>query len=85
MSKLLAHIDNSMHRVTDAIGTVTPGPDVDRCLLEQVKEKLSGLKLELFDVSRSILALSDDTTVQAEQSPRFRKAYLMHALALEDC
>ena len=45
---------------------MTSGPDVDCYLLEQLEEKLSGLKLELFDVSRSILALSHDTTVQAE-------------------
>ena len=38
---------------------------MDHCLLEQLEEKLSGLKLKPFDVSLSILALTEDTTVCA--------------------
>ena len=48
------------------------GPDMD-CLLEQLGEQLSGLKLELFDVSRSILALTENTTVQTEEETRISK------------
>ena len=46
---------------------------MDRCLAEQLKEQLNDLKLELFDVSRSILALTKDTTVQTEEENRISR------------
>ena len=49
---------------------VKSSPNMDRCLLEQLEEQLGGLKLELSDVSRSILALTEDTTVQTEEETR---------------
>ena len=37
--------------------SMAPGPELDRCLLKQYGEQISGHKLELFDISHSILAL----------------------------
>ena len=46
---------------------------MDRCLLQQLKEQLSGLKLELFEVCRSILCLTEDTTVQTNEETTISK------------
>ena len=46
---------------------------MDRCLVEQLEEQLDGLKAELFVVSRSILALTRDTTVQTEEENRISR------------
>ena len=46
---------------------------MDRCLAEQLKEQLNGLKLELFDITRSILALTEDITVQTEEENRISR------------
>ena len=73
IDKRLSHVDNGLARISDELRVVKPGPDMDRCLLEQLKEQLSGLKLELFDVSQSILALTENTTVQTEEETRISK------------
>ena len=64
INRLLAHIRNSLARIAYEMKDVKTGPDMDCCFLEQFEEQLSGLNLELFDVSQSILALNEDTTVQ---------------------
>ena len=62
MNKRLVHVGRSLAEIDSIIRPMTSGPDLDRCLLEQLEEQLNGLKLELFDISRSILALDIDTT-----------------------
>ena len=53
---------------------------MDHCLLEQLKEKLSGSKLELSGVSRSILALTKDITVQTEEETRISRGIFQACL-----
>lgn len=43
-----------MHSVKDEIDLLESGPDVDRCLLQQLKEKVSSLK-ETFQMQPEIL------------------------------
>ena len=47
----LAYVDNSLARISDELKDMKSSPDMDRCLLEQLAEQLSGLKLELVGVS----------------------------------
>ena len=73
IDKRLAHVDSGLARVVEEMKKLKPSPDMDRCLAEQLGEQLNGLKLELFDVSRSILALTEDTTVQTEEENRISR------------
>ena len=73
INKCLAHVDSGLARILDEMKKVKPDSDMDNCLVEQLKEQLSGLKLELFDVSRSILALTEDTTVRTEEETRLSR------------
>ena len=72
----MAHVDSGQARVVDEMKKLKPGPDMDHFLVEQLKEQLNGLRLELFDVSRSILAQTEDTTVQTEEENRISRAIL---------
>ena len=81
----MVHVDNSLARISDELKNMKSGPDMDCSLLEKLEEQLSGLKLELFDVSQSIIALTEDTTVQTDKEKGKPKAYLMHAFTSGGC
>ena len=68
LHKRLANIERSIQRVNARIEPITPGPDVDRYLLEQYEDQMSGLKLKLFDVSRSIVAMKDSADLLDEEA-----------------
>ena len=58
IDKRLSHVDSGLARILHEMKEVKSRPDMDRCLLEQLGKQLSGLKLELFDASQSILCTS---------------------------
>ena len=47
--------------------TAADGPAVDRCLLERYDEQTNGFKLELHDVSCSILSLDGGVSQTAQE------------------
>ena len=49
----------SLHKVNIKIGPIVPGPDINRCLLEQYNKQVSGFEMELLDVSCSIATIDD--------------------------
>ena len=63
LHKCLANIERSIRRVNVGIEPITPGPDVDHCLLEQYMDQISRVKLELFDVLQSIVAVKDSANL----------------------
>ena len=73
INRRLAHIDNRLERISDEQKDVKSGPGVECCFLKQLEEQLIGLKLELFDVSQNILALTEDTTVLTDKETRISK------------
>ena len=56
--------------IATVVMPMTSGPELDRCLLEQYGEQIGGHKLELFDVSRSILALDGENHELADSDSK---------------
>ena len=68
LHKCLANIERGIRRVNAGIKSITPGPNVDRCLLEKYDDQMGGLKLELFDVLRSIVAIKDSANLPDQEA-----------------
>ena len=62
LSRRLVLIETEMRDIANAVGAIGRGPELDRCLLEQHEEQISGLKSELTDISRDIATLDKDET-----------------------
>ena len=54
--------------VNTVIGPTVPGPGINHCLLEEYKAQVSGFKMELLDVSRSITTIEDARELPDEKS-----------------
>ena len=67
VDKRLSHINSGLVRILDEMKKVKSSPDMYHCLVEQLEEQLRGLKLKVSNVSQSILAPTEDTTVQSHQ------------------
>ena len=57
-----------MRKVNAVIRPMVPGPSIDHCLLEQYKDQISGFKMELIDISRSIATIEDAKELADEKS-----------------
>ena len=68
--KRLQHLECNLRKVSAEISTAADNPELDRFWIEQYDEQINGFKFELFDVSRSILSLDEDTPGLAEQESR---------------
>ena len=53
----LAHIDNDLGKVGGVLDSMVAGTGVELSLLGVYKERINGLKMELFHASQTILAL----------------------------
>ena len=50
----------SLRPVKEAVELIAPGPGLNNCLLQQFKECISGIKVELEDIAQATLSLKDD-------------------------
>ena len=69
------HLEGNLRNVSEA--------EVHRCLFEQYDEQLSGLKLELYDISRSILSMEGDVSELSDHEARVYKT-IMHRRLFRD-
>ena len=58
----LQRVEHNLGKIATAVSSAAEQADMDRCLLEQSDEQVSGVKLEVFDVSCSILSLDGDVS-----------------------
>ena len=73
LSKRLQHLERNLRTVATAVSSAVEHPRVDRCLLEQYDEQLNGFRLEVFDVTRSILSLDGDVSELSESEASISK------------
>ena len=61
LNRRLVLTETELRDIANAVeAMIERGPELDRCLLEQHEEQISGLKSELIDVSRKIATLDKD-------------------------
>ena len=56
---LHVHPEANITRINGKIGTVTPGPSMDCCLLEKCNKQVNVFEMELLDVFRSLTTTKD--------------------------
>ena len=56
-----------MRDVSNAVEAMKPGPQLDRCLLEQHEKQIRSLKSKLADVLHKIATLDEDDTGLADR------------------
>ena len=74
LKKRLEHLERNLRTVAAAVSSAMEASDVHRCLLEQYDEQLSGFKLEVFDITRSMLSLAGDVSELSEYETRISKS-----------
>ena len=63
-------MEENLRKVDTAVTDIDGKPKVDRCLLEQYNEQLNGFKLELYDISRSILSMHGEVSDLSDHEAR---------------
>ena len=60
LSRRSTHLDKELRMILLSVESISPGAEVDSCLLLQYEEQLSGLKTELTSLSHDLLSLDED-------------------------
>ena len=76
-------IEREMCDVANAVEAMEPGPELDRSLLEQHEEQISGLKTKLADVSHNIAIFDGDETSLADRRSSILKAIFSTCLQIQ--
>ena len=58
----LALIEEELWDISTTVETIALGPDLDRYLFKQYEEQICGLKIDLTNVSHSILTIDNDNS-----------------------
>ena len=74
LQRRLLHLEGNLRNVSDTVSAIENKPEVDRCLLEQYDEQQNGFKLELYDISRSILSIDGDVSELSDHEAMISKA-----------
>ena len=74
LQRRLLHSEANLRKVSDAVFAVADKTKVDHCLLEQYNEQQNGFKLELYDISRSILFMDGDVSELSDHEARISNA-----------
>ena len=75
-----ADFEINVKRINSKITTVTPGPSIDRCLLEQCNRQIIGFETEMLDISRKIADMVDTGELNDE---KFRISDVIFNLGLK--
>ena len=67
-------METNLRKLSGAVSAVAEKTKVDRCVLEQYDEQQNGFKLELYDISRSVLSMDGDVSELSEHEARISKA-----------
>ena len=62
LNRWLLHLERNLPKVAKAVSAIANQAEVDWCLLEQYKEQQNGFKLELYDISWSLLTMDGDVS-----------------------
>ena len=71
----LQRLESSLRSVKATIETLTPGPDLDACLVQQVQEQVGRLRAELSDVACDILSMEHEDQDLIEYELSLDKAF----------
>ena len=59
----LQRLESSLRSVQATVDPLTPGPDPDACLVQELQEWVGRLRAELSDVTRDILSMEHEDRV----------------------
>ena len=79
LHRRLQHVERNLQKVADAVSSAADQPEVDHCLLEQLDEQVSGLKLEGVNVSCNIVSLDRDVSELTDYETSISQSILIHA------
>ena len=74
ISKRLRYLESEIRTINDMVEYMSPGPDLDICLLRQLEESIASHGLELSEATRDVLALDGEEGGLIEQSSRIKGA-----------
>ena len=74
LQRRLLHLGGNLRKVSEAVSAVADKTIVDHYLLELYEEQQNGFKLELYDISRSILSMDGDVSELSDHEARISKA-----------
>ena len=74
-TRRLSHLERDLKLVVTTVDTITPGSEVDTCMLQQYEEQLSGLKAELARISSDILMLDEEDAGLSDRESALSKSH----------
>ena len=74
MSIIRPTLESEIRSINDKVRCLSPGPELDICLLRQLGESIASHGLELSEVTGDVLTLDDDEEGLMEQCSRIKKA-----------
>ena len=83
IQRQLRRLESRLRDIGGTLDTVAPGPNFDRCLVQQIGEQVSGLKSELTDTSRGITMLIEDRPDLTELENNLDKAIFNISLRIK--
>jgi hypothetical protein len=75
LTRRLSRLERDLKLIVTTVDTITPGSEVDTCMLQQYEEQLSGLKAELARISTDILMLDEEDAGLSDRESALSKSH----------